>query len=149
MTWQQVYQYSLVHSDVPVFIDYSFTIAPVIVKISSPREHEGYNKAGLIWLTNEIPEIGRVKSHPVKVYFDTQTIRIPTLENRVFSFEYLPWHYLRDITLSFYQNQPASTTSTPQSTQSEGDRQGSEQTTTTTSTSPESTTYTFGTFPGM
>lgn len=140
MTWQQVYQYNLIHSDVPVFIDYTFTTSPLIVKIQSPRESEGFNKAGLIWIVTDIPEIGRVKSHPFKVYFTTQSLEFVLIENRPYSVEFLPWPYLSYLNLTFYHNADLATSS--------GSTSSSTSSSSTTSSSQE-TNYFPGMTPGM
>lgn len=140
MTWQQVYQYNLIHSDVPVFIDYTFTTSPLIVKIQSPRESEGFNKAGLIWLATDIPEIGRVRSHPFKVYFTTQYLEFILIENRPYSVEYLPWNYLSYINLTFYHNPDLASGGSSTSSNTSG---------TSSSTTSQQTSYFPGITPGM
>lgn len=96
MTWQQVYQFNLIYSNFPVAIPYEFASDQIVLKIVSQKS-DNYHKVGLLWSLTNVPNVGIVRSHPVKVYLLTQSIDVPRLQGREYTLEFLPFGYISDL----------------------------------------------------
>lgn len=105
MAWQQVYQFNLVYSDNPVAIPYQFATDEIIVQIISTRLDDiSYHKAGLLWAVSSVPNVGMTKSRPIKVYIARQKVDIPRVQGRDYSLEFLPFNWVTDVTLTFWED---------------------------------------------
>lgn len=103
MAWQQVCRFDLFYSNFPVAIPYSFATDQVVLRIVS-RRSDNYHKAGLLWSLTDLPNVGIVRSTPIKVYLLTQLLNIPRLQGREYTLEFLPFGYISDLILTLWED---------------------------------------------